>query len=112
MKARSIATMRAVWGGVLLGTSRSVLRKRHGLATMVTVLGLRHLAQSFVTLRNPAGFAARWAWTADVAHCLSMLALAALSRRWRCFALVNAAVAATWARATRNASRPGSPCPR
>ncbi|GLY67880.1 hypothetical protein [Amycolatopsis taiwanensis] len=112
MRTTSIAAVRAAWGCVLLTASRSVLRDQHELAKVVTALGLRHLAQSAVTLRHPAGFVARWAWTADLAHCLSMLVLAALSRRWRYPAVVNAAVAAIWAGATRNASRPDAPCPR
>jgi hypothetical protein len=46
---------------------------------------------------------ARWAWTADAAHSVSMLALAGLAPRWRRLALASAAGAATWACAARKA---------
>lgn len=72
---------------------------------MLTLLGARHLAQSAVTLWRPSGVVARWAWTADGAHCASLLGLAALSPRWRRPALINAAVAAGWACVTRAATR-------
>ncbi|MCR6490566.1 hypothetical protein M8542_47970 [Amycolatopsis sp. OK19-0408] len=90
---RGGAAARAVWGGgVLIVASRLPVPRKVALA-----LGLRHLAQAAVTLRRPDGVVARWGWTADVAHSLSMLGLAAVSRRWRAAALANAAVAAAWA---------------
>jgi hypothetical protein len=103
MRARQVAAARAVWGGMLLAASRSVLRERRELAAVGTALGARHLAQAAVTLRSPHGFVARWAWTADAAHSVSMLALAGLAPRWRRLALTSAAGAATWAYAARKA---------
>jgi hypothetical protein len=103
MRARQVAAARAVWGGVLLAASRSVFRERRELAAVGTALGARHLAQAAVTLRSPHGFVARWAWTADAAHSVSMLGLAGRSPRWRRLALTSAAGAATWAYAARKA---------
>ncbi|WP_143168681.1 hypothetical protein [Amycolatopsis australiensis] len=68
---------------------------------VVLLLAGRHLLQAAAALRWPAGLVARWGWSADAAHSASMLALAAVSRRWRAAALANAAVAAAWARAAR-----------
>jgi hypothetical protein len=103
VRARQVAAARAVWGGVLLAASRSVFRERRELATVTSALGARHLAQAAVTLRSAHGFVARWAWTADAAHSVSMLALAGLAPRWRRLALASAAGAATWACAARKA---------
>jgi hypothetical protein len=103
VRARQVAAARAVWGGVLLAASRSVFRERRELAPVTSALGARHLAQAAVTLRSPHGFVARWAWTADAAHSVSMLALAGLAPRWRRLALASAAGAATWAYAAREA---------
>jgi hypothetical protein len=103
VRARQIAAARAVWGDVLLAASRSVFREQRERAAVGTALGARHLAQAAVTLRSPHSFVARWAWTVDAAHGVSMLALAGRSPRWRRFALTSAAGAATWAYAARKA---------
>ncbi|WP_329048925.1 hypothetical protein OG738_40155 [Amycolatopsis sp. NBC_01488] len=95
--AKRIARARLVWaGGVLLGSRVLPVPRKVAL-----VLAARHLVQGAAALRRPDGVVARWGWTADVAHSLSMVGLAALSRRWRAAALANAVVAAGWARAAR-----------
>lgn len=106
MRTRQIATARAAWGFTLLFAAHVVDGDRRGAATVVAVLGARHLAQSAITLRRPSGVLAWWAWTADVAHGVSMLGLAALSRRWRAAALADAAIAASWAYLTRPTASP------
>ncbi|MET8853115.1 hypothetical protein [Amycolatopsis sp. NPDC004625] len=98
---RGVAAARAVWGGGVLVVSRYLpVPRKVGLA-----LGARHLAQAAAVLRRPEGVVARWGWTIDVTHSLSMLGLAAVSRRWRAPALANAVVAAGWARAARPRGR-------
>lgn len=99
-RARRLAVARAVWSGALLTASRTVLPQHR---TVLTVLAARHLTQAVLTFRRPEGFAARWAWTADVAHGVSMLGLARLSPAWRPFALSSAASAAVWAYSARKA---------
>jgi len=86
-----------VWaGGVLVASHYLPVPRKAAL-----VLAVRHLAQGVATLRRPDGVVARWGWTADAAHSVSMLGLAAVSPRWRAAALTNAVVAAAWARAAR-----------
>jgi hypothetical protein len=99
---RGVAAARAAWGGGVLVASRYLPISRK----VALVLGLRHLAQAAATVRRPDGIVARWGWTADVAHSVSMLGVAAVSPRWRTAALANAVVAAAWARAAR--PRPSS----
>jgi hypothetical protein len=94
---RAIAAARALWGGGLVAVSRHLPVPRN----VVLALGIRHLAQAAATWRRPDGVVARWGWTLDVAHSVSMLGLAAVSRRWRGAALANAVVAAAWVRAAR-----------
>jgi hypothetical protein len=94
---RPVAAARVVWGTGVLVASRYLPVPRK----LALVLAARHLAQAGATLRRPDGVVARWGWTADVAHSVSMLGLAAVSRRWRAAALANAVVAAAWARAAR-----------
>ncbi|MEV4058377.1 hypothetical protein AB0J55_44830 [Amycolatopsis sp. NPDC049688] len=94
---RGVATARAAWGGGVLVVSRYLPVPRK----MALALGFRHLAQAAAVLRRPEGVVARWGWTIDVTHSVSMLVLAAVSRRWRAAALANAVVAAGWARAAR-----------
>lgn len=98
---RTVAVARAVWGGGLVAASRHLpVPRKAALA-----LGIRHLAQATATWRRPDGVVARWGWTADVAHSVSMLGLAVVSRRWRAAALANVVVAAAWARAARTGKR-------
>ncbi|MFB9685017.1 hypothetical protein [Amycolatopsis plumensis] len=91
---RGVAVARAVWGGGIVVASRSLPIPRK----VALALGFRHLTQAAAVLRRPDGVVARWGWTIDVAHSVSMLGLAAVSRRWRTAALANAVVAAAWAR--------------
>jgi hypothetical protein len=98
---RGVAVARAVWGGGILVASRSLPVPRK----VALALGIRHLAQATAVLRRPEGLLARWGWTIDLAHGVSMLGLAAVSRRWRAAALANAVVAAAWARAARTGER-------
>ncbi|MGK3208066.1 hypothetical protein [Amycolatopsis sp. MEPSY49] len=95
---REIAAARMVWAGGVLIASRHLPVPRK----FAVVLAVRHLAQGAATLRRPDGVVARWGWTADAAHSVSMLGLAAVSPRWRAAALTNAVVAAAWARAARD----------
>lgn len=94
---RGVAVARTVWGGGLLVASRYLPVPRN----VVLALGFRHLVQGAVAMRRPDGIVARWGWTADAAHSVSMFGLAAVSRRWRVAALANAVVAAGWARAAK-----------
>ncbi|WP_439381012.1 hypothetical protein [Amycolatopsis lexingtonensis] len=94
---RPDAAARIAWGLGVLAASRRLPVPRE----VAVLLAARHLAQALATLRRPTGFVARWGWTADVAHSVSMLGLAAVSPRWRTAALVNAVVAAAWARAAK-----------
>ena len=102
---RAVAAARAVWGGGLVAASRHLLVSRK----VVLALGIRHLAQAAATWRRPDGVVARWGWTLDLAHSVSMLGLAAVSRRWRGAALANVIVAAAWARASRMTHSPRRP---
>jgi hypothetical protein len=95
--SRRVALVRAGWGAGVLVASRYLPVPRK----VALVLAARHLGQAAAALRRPDGVVARWGWTADVAHSLSMLGLAAASRRWRTAALANAVAAAAWARAAR-----------
>ncbi|MEV6638927.1 hypothetical protein [Amycolatopsis sp. NPDC051371] len=95
--AKRVARARLVWTGGVLVVSRILPVPRK----VALALAARHLAQAGATLRRPDGVVARWGWTADVAHSVSMLGLAAVSPRWRAAALANAVVAAAWARAAR-----------
>ncbi|WP_146060419.1 hypothetical protein [Amycolatopsis sp. CA-128772] len=108
---RRVAAARAVWGAGVLVVARFLPIPRK----VALALGLRHLTQAAAVLRRPEGVVARWGWTVDATHSATMLALAAVSRRWRVAALVNAVVAAGWARAARpregsrrRAASPGS----
>lgn len=96
-----VAVARAAWGGGLVVASRHLALPRN----VVLALGFRHLAQAAATVRRPDGVVARWGWTADAAHSVSMLGVAVVSRRWRAAALANAVVAAAWARAARTGER-------
>ncbi len=98
---RGIAGARLVWGGGLVLVSRSLPLPRN----VVLALGFRHLAQGAAVLRRPDGVIARHGWTIDVAHSVSMLGLAAVSRRWRAAALANAVTAAAWAGVARIGER-------
>lgn len=98
---RRVAAARVAWGGGVLVASRYLPVPRK----VVLALGIRHLAQAAAVLRRPDGVIARWGWTIDAAHSVSMLGLAAVSPRWRTAALANAAVAAGWARAARTGER-------
>lgn len=98
---RGVATARAVWGGGIMAASRSLPVPRK----VALALGFRHLAQATAVLRRPDGLTARWGWTIDVAHGVSMLGLAVVSRRWRAAALASAAGAVGWARAARTGER-------
>ena len=104
-RTRRLAVARAVSGGSLLAVSRSVPCERREMAVVAAALGVRHLVQSTLTLWRPAGFAARWASAADVAHGVSMLALAGVSAPVAACALADAVVAAAWAGATCTADR-------
>ncbi|RSD11915.1 hypothetical protein [Amycolatopsis eburnea] len=93
----TVAKARLAWGlGILAASPRLPIPR-----TVAVVLAARHLLQAAATLRRPDGVVARWGWTADVAHSVSMLGLAAASPRWRAAATANAVVAAGWARAAR-----------
>ncbi|NBH11575.1 short-chain dehydrogenase, partial [Amycolatopsis sp. SID8362] len=85
----AVAKARLVWGLGVLAMSRRLPIPRK----VAVVLAARHLLQAAATLRRPDGVVARWGWTADVAHGVSMLGLAAVSPRWRAAATANAVVA-------------------
>lgn len=81
-----------------------------GARRVVRVLGVRQLAQAWLTARNPTPAVLRLGVEVDLAHAVSMIGLAAVSRRYRTGALGDAALAAALVvvgiRAAREASTP------
>lgn len=64
---------------------------------VVRVLGVRQLAQAWLTGRKPTPLVLRLGVEVDLAHAVSMIGLAVVSRRYRPRALGDAAVAAALA---------------
>jgi hypothetical protein len=64
---------------------------------VVRLLGGRHLIQGILTSSAPSAPMLALGAEADLAHALSMLALAALNQRWRRAELTDTALAATLA---------------
>ena len=103
------AVVRLLWGALLLGAPRAVLRVAPGrdpddqrerrVRVVVRVLGARHLLQGAAELAlGPDAVAAgRVGAAVDAAHSLSMVALAGFDRRRRVVASTDAAVAAAFA---------------
>lgn len=95
--------LRAGYGVVLLLQPDQVIRlytghpaDRTGM-TVARLLGARHLMQALLTLGRPGAMVLVLGVEADIAHSASMLGLAALDRRRRRGALVDAATAGSFA---------------
>lgn len=114
---RSVDTMvdghvRAPWGVVLLcapGTvlalsGREAAAPRPALAVL-RLLGLRHLVQAAVEWRRPSARVLAAAAVVDGIHAGTAVAFAALDRRWRRAALLDAAVATGFCLATARSAR-------
>ena len=82
----------------------------HGPRRIVRLLGLRQLSQALLTGNRPSVAVLFLGAEVDVAHAASMAALALCSSRWRRAALVDAAIATTFAAfgaaAARHRGRP------
>lgn len=107
-----IALMRMLWGLVLLARPDVLVGLAGDRPTPLSrlvfrALGVRHVLQSVVTVAAGPRSVRRLA-KVDLAHGVSALLLAAVSRRWRRSALTAYAEAATWALA----GRVQSPAPR
>jgi hypothetical protein len=104
-----LQTVRAVWGAALVVSPRALLHRAgdpSGAVVLATrILGARHLVE--VALLSRRQTEPRWPALVDAAHCSSMIAVAACSRRLRFDALASAGVAAmlaAWAEFERLAS--------
>ncbi len=112
---RTSSLARLTWGATLIVAPRRVLRRwghPSGLAVgTLRVLGVRHLAQAAVTLRRPVPVVLVAGAAADLLHATSALALAAVDRRQRRLALLDSAIAGSWAVLDLYAARRRSPRP-
>lgn len=94
-----LQAVRGLWGGALLVSPRALLERAgnpsHGVVLATRILGARHLVE--VVMLSRSRTEPRWPVLVDAAHCSSMIAVAACSRRLRSDALTSAAVAATLA---------------
>ncbi|GAA3223728.1 hypothetical protein GCM10017691_11010 [Pseudonocardia petroleophila] len=106
------ATVRAVWGAVLLAAPDAVFvlatRPRSDeprrARAVLRVLGARHLAQAGLVVLRPGPGVSAVSAAVDGVHAATCLGLAALDRRWRRPALLDAAVAAAFCLATARKS--------
>lgn len=94
-----LIAVRGAWGAMLV-LAPAKLTGTRGPSTEVTgarLLGVRHLAQAGLLARRPHAAPPGWSIAVDAAHGLSMVALAALSARFRAVALKSATGAFTLA---------------
>lgn len=113
----ALPTAQCVAGAVLLTRPEPMGRALSGAATtapprsVVRLLGFRLLVQGAATLAFPGPEANGVSAAVDATHGASMLLVAAVSRRYRRAALINAAVALASAAASWRiaAARPGRP---
>jgi hypothetical protein len=97
------ALVRAGWGFALLTMPQRVLAAAGhphpslGAQRIARVLGARHLAQAGFLLTLPSRRTVCIGATVDALHCLSGVALATVSPRWRSAAAADALLAATFA---------------
>ena len=97
------ASIRASYGTLLLIIPDPLIRLSTGLRAdpttrmMARLLGVRHVAQALATLDAPSAVALALGAEADLAHSLSMLALAGIDRNRRRPALTDAAIAGSFA---------------
>ncbi len=112
---RAAAVARAGWGCTLLFAPERVLALgTRGPAprvavTVARVLGARQLVQAAVTAARPTGPVTAAGLAVDGLHAGTDLGLAAVSRRWRRIALIDAVVGAGLAAAVRASGRPPKP---
>lgn len=112
---RTSALTRLIWGGMLLGAPRPVLRllggRQTALArTVLRVLGARHVLQATVTALRPTRIVLAGGAGLDGLHALTALALAILDPSQARIALTDAGIAATWIGLdVRAALRPRAP---
>ncbi|MBV8931786.1 MAG: hypothetical protein JO285_04415 [Kutzneria sp.] len=92
---------RLIWGLLLVTSPDSVGTAAGAPASptasrVVRVLGMRHVLQALLTRFMPRLTVRRWGSAADALHAATCLALAAVDRRWRRAATLDALAAATW----------------
>jgi len=103
--AYGVALVRAAYGAVLLGAPGAAIRLCTGrpassrARATARVLGARHLTQAALTAAAPGAVALATGAVADLAHCVSMLAIALADQRLRPAALADGTVAALFAAA-------------
>jgi hypothetical protein len=83
----ALGTTYILWSGRAAGAA----------PTVAGILGARHLAQALLTADQPTSAVLRLGAGADAAHAASMAVLAAVSGRWRWYALGDALIAASLA---------------
>ncbi|PSP73589.1 hypothetical protein BRC86_08840 [Halobacteriales archaeon QS_3_64_16] len=98
---RGAATVRALYGALILVAAKGLTRKATGkesrvAATVTRVLGVRHLLQALTLGRTRSRGLLAVGMAIDLLHGLSMLALAAFSSTCRRATLLDATVAGTW----------------
>ncbi len=108
-----VLTARVIWAAVLLAAPGRVLAVSHGddphnstARWVLRVLGARHLAQTAVELAGPRPTVQYIGTGVDAIHALTSAGLAAVDRRWRRSAIIDAAVASGFALGTGLTTRP------
>lgn len=105
-----VPRMRAAWGVALLSVPRPLLRRmdqpvQRTSVVVLRVLGARHVAQSVLETCGPRPVVGYLGAGADGLHALTGVALAVMAPRWRRGALVDCAVAASFAVLTAATTR-------
>lgn len=102
--ASRVLVARVAWGVLLLAAPHVVLAVSHGddphdraARRVLRILGCRHLAQTAVELAGPRPAVQYLGAGVDGIHALTSAGLAALDRRWRRSAVIDAAVASGFA---------------
>ncbi|MBN9101171.1 MULTISPECIES: hypothetical protein [unclassified Pseudonocardia] len=105
--ASGVLAVRVAWGVVLLVAPHGVLKVSHGddphdrtARRVLRILGFRHLAQTAVELAGPRPAVQYLGASVDGIHALTSAGLAAVDRRWRRSAVLDAAVASGFALGT------------
>jgi hypothetical protein len=84
------AVLRAGWACCVLAARRALAGPGSTPATVMALLGARHLAQAVLVIRRPGGLTARYGGAADLVHAVTMLAPAVRHRDRRLVALTDA----------------------
>jgi hypothetical protein len=103
-RASGVLMARVAWGVVLLVAPDRVLALSHGddphdrtARRVLRILGCRHLAQAAIELVGPRPAVQYLGAGVDGIHALTSAGLAAVDRRWRRSAVIDAAVASGFA---------------